>query len=139
MSKHSSSKLGMLVLYSLVFTKWRVFRRQLSKLSNLVVLAACGGAAHMAAAAANSRRDGGGKKNKDSSPAYYTHILVCSAVRCSSAKQSCIGFLPSEELFLRAVHKVRQHFFREEGLKIEEKVMTDMYKVVLTWGRGCQK
>ena len=69
MSKHSSSKLGMLVLYSLVFTKWRVFRRQLSKLSNLVVLAACGGAAHMAAGAANSRRDGGGKKNKDSSPA----------------------------------------------------------------------
>ena len=67
MSKHSSSKLGMLVLYSLVFTKWRVFRRQLSKLSNLVVLEACGGAAHMAAA--NSRRDGGGKKNKDSSPA----------------------------------------------------------------------
>ena len=71
MSKHSSSKLGMLVLNSLVFTKWRVFRRQLSKLSNLVVLAACGGAAHMAvaAAAANSRRDGGSKKNKDSSPA----------------------------------------------------------------------
>ena len=68
MSKHSSSKLGMLVLYSLVFTKWRVFRRQLSKLSNLVVLAACGGAARMAAADANSRRDGG-KKNKDSSPA----------------------------------------------------------------------
>ena len=68
MSKHSSSKLGMLVLYSLVFTKWRVFRRQLSKLSNLVVLAAGGGAAHMAAEA-NSRRDGGGKKNKDSSPA----------------------------------------------------------------------
>jgi hypothetical protein len=133
MSKHSSSKLGMLVLYSLVFTKWRVFRRQLSKLSNLVVLAACGG--------------GGGelptrrrRRTPDATAAARktkillqpsTHTFLC-AVQCSSAKQSCIGFLPSEELFLRAFHKVRQHFLGEKGSKIEEKVMTDMYKIVMT-------
>ena len=39
---------------------------------------------------------------------------------------------------MRAVHKLRQHFFREEGSKIEEKVMTDMYRIVLRL-RGVSK
>ena len=45
---------------------------------------------------------------------------------------------PSSRVRKWAVHKVRQHFLEGEGSKIEEKVMTDRYNKLPTWGRGFQ-
>ena len=42
-------------------------------------------------------------------------------------------------LALRNVHKERQHFLGRKISKIAEKVITDRYKKVMTWGRGVSK
>ena len=81
----------------------------------------------------------------------YKHILflrVCSFT-CSKHNSFIILAACARQLQkikqgrnrgLGAVHKVRQHFLGSgEGSKIEEKLMMDRYKKVLTCGRGLSK
>jgi len=78
----------------------------------------------------------------------YSFLRVCSFT-CSKHNSFIILAACARQLQkikqgrnrgLGAVHKVRQHFSgRGEWSKIDEKLMMDRYKKVLTWGRGLSK